>query len=87
VKSAGRRAAGHADFTLAALSVAIGTLSPWAPGVSQGDHQRTNRRQFNKDIRRIEILTDLGWIVVRVTSADCDAAIVRRVAAARARRA
>jgi len=52
----------------------------------EGDHHRTDRRQFNKDIRRIEILTDLGWIVVRVTSADCDAAIVRRVAAARARR-
>ncbi len=52
----------------------------------EGDHHRTDRRQFNKDIRRMEILTDLGWIVVRVTSEDCDAGIVRRVAAARARR-
>jgi very-short-patch-repair endonuclease len=52
----------------------------------EGDHHRTDRRQFNKDIRRIEILTDLGWIVVRLTSVDCDADIVRRVAAARARR-
>jgi len=52
----------------------------------EGDHHRTDRRQFNKDIRRIETLTDMGWIVVRVTSEDCDADIVRRVRAARARR-
>ena len=52
----------------------------------EGDQHRTDRRQFNKDIRRIENLTDLGWIVVRVTSEDCDADIVRRVATAHARR-
>jgi hypothetical protein len=52
----------------------------------EGDHHRTDRRQFNKDIRRTEILADLGWIVVRVTSEDCEADIIRRVGAARASR-
>jgi hypothetical protein len=52
----------------------------------EGDHHRTNRRQFNNDIHRLELLTDMGWIVVRVTSEDCEADIVRRVAGARARR-
>jgi hypothetical protein len=50
-----------------------------------GGHHRTNRRQFNKDIHRLELLTDMGWIVVRVTSEDCEADIIRRVAAARDR--
>jgi very-short-patch-repair endonuclease len=52
----------------------------------EGDHHRTDRRQFNKDIRRTEILAGLGWIVVRVTSEDCEADIIRRVGAARASR-
>ena len=52
-----------------------------------GDHHRTNRRQFNRDIARTDSLTAMGWIVVRVTSEDTPAVIVRRVESAFARRA
>lgn len=50
-----------------------------------GDHHRDPVR-FNKDIRRHDDVTDLGWIDVRVTSRDSEGGIVRRVAAAWARR-
>ncbi|AGZ50856.1 hypothetical protein PJK45_27755 [Mycobacterium kansasii] len=53
----------------------------------EGDHHRTDRRQFNKDIARFEALSDLGWMVVRVTVEDVPGGILRRVAAAWARRA
>ena len=33
-----------------------------------GDHHWTNRRQLAWDIRRTELLRELGWIVVRVTA-------------------
>ena len=51
----------------------------------EGDHHRT-RSRFNKDIRRHEEVTELGWIDVRVTSQDTEAGIVRRVQAAWDRR-
>lgn len=47
-----------------------------------GDHHRTDRRQYVKDIRRAEMLEELGWIVVRVVAEDRPASIVRRVRAA-----
>jgi hypothetical protein len=47
-----------------------------------GDQHRTDRRQYVKDIRRLEMLEQLGWIVVRVVAEDRPAAIVRRVRAA-----
>ncbi len=47
-----------------------------------GDQHRTDRRQYVKDIRRIEMLERMGWIVVRVVAEDRPAAIVRRVRAA-----
>jgi len=53
----------------------------------EGDHHRTNRNQFNRDIRRMDTLLEQGWIVIRVTALDTQAVIVARVAAARARRA
>lgn len=53
----------------------------------EGDHHRTDRRQFNRDIARLEALTDLGWIIVRVTVEDVPGGILRRVAVAWARRA
>jgi very-short-patch-repair endonuclease len=53
----------------------------------EGDHHRTDRRQFNRDIARIDALTELGWIVVRVTAEDVPGGILRRVAAAWTRRA
>ena len=52
----------------------------------EGDHHRTDRRQFNRDIARVDALTELGWIVVRVTVEDVPGGILRRVAVAWARR-
>jgi hypothetical protein len=51
----------------------------------EGEHHRSPAR-FNKDIRRHDDATDLGWIDVRVTSHDTEGGIVRRLAAAFARR-
>ncbi|MCX2928944.1 hypothetical protein ORI20_01565 [Mycobacterium sp. CVI_P3] len=52
----------------------------------EGAHHRIDRRQRDRDIRRFEDLAELGWIVVRFTSEDTPGTIVRRVAAALARR-
>jgi AbiEi antitoxin C-terminal domain len=52
----------------------------------EGDHHRTDRRQFNRDIARFEALTELGWIIVRVTVEDVPGGILRRVSSAWARR-
>ena len=51
-----------------------------------GDHHRTDRRQFNKDIRRAEAVAALGWLDVRVTAEDTEGAVIARVSAARRRR-
>ena len=49
----------------------------------EGDHHRTNRRVFNRDIARHEALTtDLGWIDIRVTSENVPADILRRLSEA-----
>ncbi|MGA8250464.1 MAG: hypothetical protein WB989_07310 [Mycobacterium sp.] len=47
-----------------------------------GEHHRIDRRQYVKDIRRLEMLERMGWIVVRVVAGDHPADIVRRVWAA-----
>ena len=52
-----------------------------------GDQHRTDRRQYVKDIRRLEMLERRGWIVVRVVAEDHPVDIVRRVRAALAARA
>ncbi|WP_084262635.1 DUF559 domain-containing protein, partial [Mycobacterium avium] len=52
-----------------------------------GDQHRTDRRQFTKDIRRAEVLAELGWTVVRVTAEDTPAGIIARVSTAWTRRA
>ncbi|OBA58572.1 hypothetical protein A5647_01435 [Mycobacterium sp. 1100029.7] len=52
-----------------------------------GDHHRSDRSQFGWDIRRLERLQHRGWIVIRVVAGDRPAEIIRRVRAARARRA
>jgi hypothetical protein len=44
-----------------------------------GDHHRLDRRQYLKDIRRLELLERLGWLIVRVVAEDRPAHIVRRV--------
>ncbi|BBY39350.1 hypothetical protein MMAN_34840 [Mycobacterium mantenii] len=50
-----------------------------------GDHHRTDRRQYVKDIRRVEMLEQMGWIIVRVVAEDRPAGILRRVRAALAK--
>ena len=52
-----------------------------------GDQHRSDRRQYNWDIRRLEHLESLGWIVIRVVAGDLPTDIVRRVRSALARRA
>lgn len=47
-----------------------------------GDHHRSDRRQYVKDIRRQEMLERMGWIVVRVVAEDSPAATIRRVKSA-----
>jgi hypothetical protein len=51
-----------------------------------GDQHRTDRAQYVKDIRRIELLERMGWIIVRVVAEDRPADILRRVRDAIARR-
>lgn len=50
-----------------------------------GDQHRTDRRQFVKDIQRMEMLDEMGWIIVRVVAEDRPARIIRRVRAALAK--
>jgi hypothetical protein len=47
-----------------------------------GDQHRTHRRQFVRDIQRLEMLERMGWIIVRVVAENHPATIVRRVRAA-----
>ncbi|MFZ0229059.1 MAG: hypothetical protein WA622_23120 [Mycobacterium sp.] len=51
-----------------------------------GDHHRSDRRQYTWDIRRLEHVESLGWIVIRVIAGDKSADIIRRVRSALARR-
>jgi hypothetical protein len=51
-----------------------------------GDQHRSNRAQYVKDIRRLEMLDRYGWIVVRVIAEDHPDDVIRRVGEARARR-
>lgn len=44
-----------------------------------GDQHRTDRRQYLHDIRRIEWLQQLGWIIIRVVAEDRRDDILRRV--------
>lgn len=52
-----------------------------------GDHHRSLRAQYAKDISRLEMLERYGWIVVRVIAEHRPAGIIRRVRDARASRA
>lgn len=55
----------------------------WMVGVEyDGDHHRTDRRQYVKDVRRLQMLDEMGWLIVRVVAEDHPASIVRRVKAA-----
>jgi hypothetical protein len=52
-----------------------------------GEQHRKDRRQYTWDIRRLEMLERLGWIVIRVVAGDRPMDIIRRVREAIARRA
>jgi hypothetical protein len=52
----------------------------------EGDHHRTDRRQFYRDIRRAEAVAELGWLDVRITAEDTPGGIIARVSAAWQRR-
>jgi very-short-patch-repair endonuclease len=52
----------------------------------EGDHHRTDRRQFYRDIRRAEAVAELGWMDVRITAEDTPGGIIARVSAAWPRR-
>lgn len=51
-----------------------------------GDHHRSLRAQYAKDIGRLEMLERYGWIVVRVIAEHHPSDIIRRVRDARGRR-
>jgi very-short-patch-repair endonuclease len=51
-----------------------------------GEQHRSDRRQYTRDLRRLEMLQRLGWLIIRVVAGDRPAEIVRRVRAALARR-
>jgi hypothetical protein len=44
-----------------------------------GDHHRTDRPQYVNDIRRLEMLERMGWIIIRVVAENAPADILRRV--------
>lgn len=44
-----------------------------------GDHHRTDRTQFARDITRLEELAGIGWIVVRVAAGTPPREIIRRI--------
>jgi very-short-patch-repair endonuclease len=52
----------------------------------EGEHHWSKRAQIDNDIARFDEVTELGWIDVRVTARDTEGDIIRRIAAARARR-
>jgi hypothetical protein len=50
-----------------------------------GEHHRTPK-QFRDDVIRAEVISQLDWIDVRVTSLDTEASVIRRVGVARDQR-
>lgn len=51
-----------------------------------GDQHRSDRRQFVKDIKRLEMFADLGWTVIRVVAEHRPDDIIARVRQALVRR-
>jgi very-short-patch-repair endonuclease len=44
-----------------------------------GDHHRSDRRQYVRDIRRQELIEELGWLLIRVVAEDHPGDVLRRV--------
>lgn len=53
----------------------------------QGDHHRTDRRQWRSDLQRLGILQDLGWRVILMSGADLATAAAREAFTTRLARA
>ncbi|MEN4396814.1 endonuclease domain-containing protein [Mycolicibacterium senegalense] len=68
---------GEADMAWPELKIAL---------EYEGRHH-TDPDQFRKDIARIDEMTDMGWIVIRVTSRDGEASVLGRLRKAWALRA
>lgn len=68
---------GEADMAWPELKIAL---------EYEGRHH-TDPDQFRKDIARIDGMTDMGWIVIRVTSRDGEASVLGRLRKAWALRA
>lgn len=45
----------------------------------EGKHHRMTRERFDKDIRRIDEMIEQGWTILRITAADTEATVVRRL--------
>lgn len=65
----------------------MGWEQPMVAVEYDGDHHRSDRRQYVKDIRRAAMIDRLGWQVIKVVNEDRPAAIVQRARDALARRA
>lgn len=51
-----------------------------------GDHHRKDRRQYVKDMARLRMLEEMGWVVIRVIAEDRIDEWLTRVEAALLRR-
>lgn len=76
----------HDEFGALVAELDMGWEDVKVAAEYEGDHHRTDPDVFNKGIRRHDDLTELGWLVVRVTKRDTEGAVIGRVAAALARR-
>ncbi len=64
----------------------MGWEEPMVAVEYDGDQHRTDRRQYVKDIRRWEIVEDIGWRIIRVVKEDRPNIILERVYSALASR-
>jgi hypothetical protein len=64
----------------------MGWETPMVAVEYDGDHHRSDRNQYVRDIRRAEVLEQLGWHVIRVIKEDRPRGIVERVSRALERR-
>jgi very-short-patch-repair endonuclease len=64
----------------------MGWEQPMVAVEYDGEQHRTDRSQYVKDIRRAEMLSRLGWIVIRVINEDRPHVIVQRTREALTRR-
>ena len=76
----------HDEFGVLVAVLDMGWENVKVAADYEGEHHWMNRSRFNSDIRRAEAVTGQGWIDVRVTVEDTEGGIIRRVAAAWARR-